>query len=143
MASNDGPGWSVILTMQRATHVTLDALSKRLAHLGLTPGEVNALANLADGAERTVSELSRDVGTPVTTMTSMLDRLARKDLITRRTPESNRRTVVITLTESGRDAAGQARGAIGALEAELLRDFPPGQLAQLRVALERLAKEQA
>jgi DNA-binding MarR family transcriptional regulator len=125
--------------MQRATHVTLDALSKRLAHLGLTPGEINAMANLADGIERTVSELSRDVGTPLTTMTSMLDRLVRKNLITRTVPETNRRTVVIKLTASGRAVAKQAHDAVRALEAELVAGLSPRQLTQLRRALEHLA----
>jgi DNA-binding MarR family transcriptional regulator len=121
--------------------VTLDALSERLAHLGLTPGEINALANLADGEGRTVSELSRQVGTPLTTMTSMLDRLTRRGLITRHTPESNRRTVVITLTTAGRPIAREARRAISDLEVELVSDLSARQLTQLRHALELLGAE--
>jgi MarR family transcriptional regulator, organic hydroperoxide resistance regulator len=143
VASRDPEGWSLILSIQRATHVTLEALSKRLGHLGLTPGEINALANLADGEGRTVSELSRQVGTPLTTMTSMLDRLTRRGLITRHTPESNRRTVVITLTTSGRATAREAQRAIGELEGEFVSDLSAGQLTQLRGALERLGTERS
>jgi DNA-binding MarR family transcriptional regulator len=143
VASRDPAGWSLILSIQRATHLTLEALSKRLAHLGLTPGEINALANLADGEGRTVSELSRQVGTPLTTMTSMLDRLTRRDLISRRTPESNRRTVVITLTTSGLPIAREARRAIDELELELVSDLSDRQLTQLRHALELLGTERS
>ena len=141
MTSSELQGWSVILAIQRATHASLDALSKRLAHLGLTPGEINVLANLVDGAQRTVSELSRLVGTPVTTMTSTLDRLTRRALITRHTPESNRRTVVVTLTKSGRVIAKEARAAITELETELVAGLSTGQLAQLCDALGQLATE--
>jgi DNA-binding MarR family transcriptional regulator len=131
---------SAILLLQRATHVTLDALSKRLAHLRLTPGEVNVLANLVDGEEPTVSELSHQVGTPLTTMTSMLDRLVGRDLITRHTPESNRRTVVIGLTPAGHRIAAEARDAISQLEAELTADLTTSQLAGLRRTLDLLGR---
>ncbi|HEY2259703.1 MAG TPA: MarR family transcriptional regulator [Solirubrobacteraceae bacterium] len=136
MGPKDQRPESIVLLMQRAAHVTLAALASRLGHLGLTPGEINVLANLADGEQRTVSELSRQVGTPLTTMTSLLDRLKRRELITRRTPESNRRTVVIGLTRSGRRVASEALAAVAAVEGELAADMSAGQLRQLRRALE-------
>lgn len=130
-----------MLLLQRATHVTLDALSKRLAHLRLTPGEINVLANLVEREELRVSELSRQVGTPGTTMTSMLDRLERRDLIGRRTPETNRRTVMISLTAQGRDVATEARRAVDELEAELTADLSTRQLTGLRRILTLLGEK--
>ena len=50
-------GWSALLALQRATHATLHVLSAELVDLDLTASEINALANLADGRGRTVSEL--------------------------------------------------------------------------------------
>jgi MarR family transcriptional regulator, organic hydroperoxide resistance regulator len=141
VARRDQRSESAILLLQRATHVTLDALSKRLAHLRLTSGEINVLANLVDGEEPTVSELSHQVGTPLTTMTSMLDRLVRRDLITRHTPESNRRTVVISLTPTGHRIATEARDAIAELEVELTADLTTRQLAALRQTLELLGRQ--
>jgi DNA-binding MarR family transcriptional regulator len=140
VAREDQRSESAILLLQRATHVTLDVLSQRLAHLRLTPGEINVLANLVDGEEPTVSELSRQVGTPLTTMTSMLDRLVRRDLITRHTPESNRRTVVISLTPAGYRIATEAHAAISQLEAELTADLTTSQLAGLRQTLGLLGR---
>jgi MarR family transcriptional regulator, organic hydroperoxide resistance regulator len=141
VARRDQRSESAILLLQRATHVTLDALSKRLTHLRLTSGEINVLANLVDGEEPTVSELSHQVGTPLTTMTSMLDRLVRRDLITRHTPESNRRTVVISLTPTGHRIATEARDAIAELEVELTADLTTRQLAALRQTLELLGRQ--
>lgn len=129
-----------MLLLQRATHVTLAALSKRLSQLRLTPGEINVLANLVQREEIKVSDLSRVVGTPLTTMTSMLDRLERRNLIARRTPPSNRRTVMISLTAGGRNIATDARCAIDNLESELTASLSTRQLADLRRTLALLAE---
>ena len=83
MKSESAPGWSALLALQRATHATLQVLSAELADLDLTASEINALANLADGRGRTVSELGAAAGTRPTTLTSVLDRLERRGYITR------------------------------------------------------------
>jgi DNA-binding MarR family transcriptional regulator len=135
------PPWSALLNLQRATHHTLHLLSDRLADLGLSAAEINVLGNLADGQERTVSELGRQVGSRPTTMTSILDRLTQKGLINRSTPAANRRIVVVTLTTAGRRVAGTVRAAITDTENALLAGLTPGDLASLRRALELLSKE--
>ena len=80
---SESPSDSALLALQRATHATLYALSRELAGLGLTAAEINALANLAEGRPRTVSELSGATGTRPTTLTSVLDRLERHGHVTR------------------------------------------------------------
>ncbi|MDL5351554.1 MarR family transcriptional regulator [Microbacterium sp. zg-YB36] len=106
-----------------------------------TAGEINALANLAARDEQTVSELSRCIGTPPSTMTSLLDRLAKRGLITRRTPETNRRTVVVGLTEAGRELAGESRKAISEIDADLGARLTAEDVAQLRRMLRVLSAE--
>ena len=130
--------WSPLLALQRATHHTLDLLGARLAGLGLTPAELNVLATLGDGQPRTVSQLADDVGSRATTMTSVLDRLARRELITRQQHPSSRRSVVIALTASGASAAETVRTAVAELESALLKELSPVQLAGLRAGLEQL-----
>ena len=44
----------MIVALHRATHATLHALGTRLAGLDLSAPDINVLANLADGARRTV-----------------------------------------------------------------------------------------
>lgn len=96
------------------------------------------LANLVEREEMKVSDLSRQVGTPLTTMTSMLDRLERRDLVSRRTPAANRRTVLISLTPDGRDIAAEAGRAISKLDDELTARLSAPQLADLRRTLAML-----
>jgi DNA-binding MarR family transcriptional regulator len=132
--------WSALLALQRATHATVQALSAELADLDLTASEINALANLADGRGRTVSELGAAVGTRPATLTSVLDRLERRGHITRGTRPGDRRAVLIELTNSGRMTAATIRQAVTDLERRALGDLPAGTIAALRTALQALTE---
>ena len=132
--------WSAILALQRATHATLQVLAAELVDLDLTASEINALANLADGQGRTVSELGAAVGTRPTTLTSVLDRLERRGHITRGTRPGDRRAVLIELTPSGRLTAGTIRQAIAALERRALGGLPVDTINALHAALDALTE---
>jgi DNA-binding MarR family transcriptional regulator len=130
--------WSALLALQRATHATLQVLAAELVDLDLTASEINALANLADGQGRTVSELGAAVGARPTTLTSVLDRLERRGHITRGTRPGDRRAVLIELTPSGRLTAATIRKAVADLEHRALGNLPPNEITTLRTALEAL-----
>jgi DNA-binding MarR family transcriptional regulator len=132
--------WSALLALQRATHATLQVLAAELVDLDLTASEINALANLADGRERTVSELGAAVGARPTTLSSVLDRLERRGHITRGTRPGDRRAVLIELTPSGWLTAGTIQQAIADLERRALGDLPADALITLRAALEALTE---
>jgi DNA-binding MarR family transcriptional regulator len=134
------PEWSALLALQRATHATLQLLTAELVDLDLTASEINALANLADGRGRSVSELSAAVGTRPTTLTSVLDRLERRGHITRGTRPGDRRAVVIELTPSGRRTATTIQKTISDLERRALGDLPADAIAGLHAALQALTK---
>lgn len=135
--------WSALLALQRATHATLQVLAAELVDLDLTASEINALANLADGRGRTVSELGAAVGTRPTTLTSVLDRLERRGHITRGSRPGDRRAVLIELTASGRQTADTIRRAVDGLERRALGGLTAAQIAVLRTALEALTEVDA
>ena len=132
--------WSALLALQRATHATLHVLSEQVADLGLTPAEINVLANLSDGKPRTVSELGRLAGAAPTTLTSVLDRLDRRGHVTRGRHPSDRRAVVVELTPAGGRAATTIRQAIGRLERRALAALDTEAIAALRAGLDALAE---
>jgi DNA-binding MarR family transcriptional regulator len=132
--------WSALLALQRATHATLQVLAAELVDLDLTASEINALANLADGRGRTVSELGAAVGARPTTLTSVLDRLERRGHITRGTRPGDRRVVLIELTPSGRLTATTIRQAVANLERRALGDLPADAITTLRSALQALTE---
>lgn len=101
--------------MQRATHrigLYLDELREQQ----LTQGEAHILALLADSPRMTVAELHRGLAHKRSTLTSILDRLADRKLITRTTGESDRRTFVVALTSDGRKLARRVQRHLVDLE---------------------------
>ena len=130
----------MLLALQRATHATLQTLAAELVDLDLTPSETNALANLADGRGRTVSELGAAIGTKPTTLTGVLDRLERRGHITRGTLAGDRRSVLIELTASGRTAADAVRRTIAELERRALADLGPAKVKAFHEVLRALTE---
>ncbi|MFH8838004.1 MarR family winged helix-turn-helix transcriptional regulator [Streptomyces sp. NPDC017868] len=134
---------SALLALQRATHATLQILATELVDLDLTPSETNALAILADGRGRTVSELGAAAGTRPTTLTSVLDRLERRGHITRGTRPGDRRVVVVELSESGRLAADTIRRTLADVETRALDGLPAEAVAGFHTVLRALAEVSA
>jgi len=106
--------------VHRATHrigLYLDDLRER----GLTQGEAHILALLADSGRATVAHLHRGLAHKRSTLTSILDRLASRKLITRAVGETDRRTFVVQLTAKGRKVAHRIRRHLSVLERAVTR----------------------
>ncbi|MEU9991075.1 MarR family transcriptional regulator [Streptomyces sp. NPDC048045] len=137
------PERSVLLTLQRATHATLQLIAAELVDLDLTASEINTLANLADGQGRTVSQLGAAVGSRPTTLTSVLDRLERRGHITRGTRAGDRRSVLIELTESGRATAALIKQTLADLENRALAGLSAEAVAGFHAVMDALIEEGA
>ena len=85
----------------RLTSALLGAHDKALASLGLTARQGIVLLNCSRGEANTPAELAFLNGLDVSTMTRMLDRLERKDLLTRTRSRTDRRKVLVELTPKG------------------------------------------
>jgi DNA-binding MarR family transcriptional regulator len=101
--------------VHRATHrigLYLDDLRER----GLTQGEAHILGLLAHSGPASVAELHSGLAHKRSTLTSILDRLARRGLITRAVGETDRRTFVVRPTAKGRKLAQRVQRHLSALE---------------------------
>jgi DNA-binding MarR family transcriptional regulator len=132
---------SALLALQRATHATLHLIATELVDLDLTASEINALANLADGQGRTVSQLGAAVGVRPTTLTGVLDRLERRGHITRGTRAGDRRSVLIELTDSGRAVAVAITRTLADLEDRALSRLSREAVDHFHAVLDALTKE--
>src|SRR5215510_10051010 len=106
--------------VHRATHrigLYLDDLRER----GLTQGEAHVLGLLAHSGRANVAELHRGLAHKRSTLTSILDRLARRRLITRAVGETDRRTFVVRLTTKGRKLARRIHHHLSTLERAVIR----------------------
>lgn len=121
--------------------MTLRQISAALVDLDLTASEINALANLADGRGRTISELGAAIGSRPTTLTGVLDRLERRGHLTRGTLAGDRRSVLIELTDSGRAASAAIIQTLRDLERQALDGLTPTAVAGFHAVLDALTGE--
>src|SRR4051812_32037566 len=94
----------LVPSIHRATH----RIGLYLANLrddGLSQGEAHILSLLATSPSATIAELHRGLAHKRSTLTSILDRLADRGLITREVGTTDRRTFVIAPTTRGLQAA--------------------------------------
>lgn len=106
--------------VHRATHrigLYLDDIKEP----GLTQGEAHILALLAYSGPANVSHLHRGLAHKRSTLTSILDRLARRGLITRAVGKTDRRTFVVRPTAKGQKLAQRIRQHLSALERAVTR----------------------
>jgi DNA-binding MarR family transcriptional regulator len=106
--------------VHRTTHrigLYLDDLRER----GLTQGEAHILALLAHSASAKVADLHHGLAHKRSTLTSILDRLANRGLITREVGKTDRRTFLIMPTAKGRKLAQRVSRHLSALERAVVR----------------------
>ena len=96
------------------------------------------LSALAAGPGQTQLSLAQSLGLDKTTMTSLLDRMEARGLITRRTDRHDRRARIPELTDEGERVQREVTSARDRVEAELLGGFTADEQRQLRDLLTRL-----
>jgi DNA-binding MarR family transcriptional regulator len=106
--------------IHRATHRIGLYLASLREH-GLSQGEAHILAQLAASSPATVAELHAGLAHKRSTLTSILDRLVERGLVTREVGVEDRRTFVIDTTPKGRKVAAQVHAHLAALEEAVVR----------------------
>src|SRR5262245_66584357 len=101
--------------IHRATH-RIGLYLADLREFGLSQGEAHILAQLAAAAPATIADLHAGLAHKRSTLTSILDRLADRGLVTRAPGVDDRRTFVIDTTAKGRAVAAQVHRHLTALE---------------------------
>src|SRR5437899_9023676 len=101
--------------IHRATH-RIGLYLADLRERGLSQGEAHILAHLATSAPTTIADLHVGLAHKRSTLTSILDRLTGRGLITRQVGVEDRRTFVINTTAKGRRVAAQIHDHLTALE---------------------------
>ena len=114
MSAASGP--SLIAAIEATVHRVLEELDDQLRDLGLTHGEMNALAVLGPDSAGTVADLQSATGQRASTLTGVLDRLERRGLVERRLNPRDRRSFTIALTDEGARAAQRVTAAFAAVD---------------------------
>jgi len=114
--------------IHRATH----RIGLYLASAGdesLSQGEAHILALLASSGPATIADLHKGLAHKRSTLTSILDRLVERGLVTRHVGTDDRRTFVIRPTNRGRVAARRVHRHLSDLERAVQARISPGDLS--------------
>lgn len=96
--------------------------------------DIQALLFIDEHPECNLGDVARHLQVALTTMSSSADRLVRRDMIERRRPESNRRSVALTSTNKGQQVvAGYIDGYRASCKAMLQALDPVDQTEFLRL----------
>ena len=107
---------------------------------GLSVPQYHLLEALLNADELTVGVLAEAAGVAPPTATRMLDCLERDGIVTRRHSESDRRAVLISLTESGRGAVDAAHERTNAWRRRVFEALEPDEREQAAALLTRLSQ---
>ncbi|MBI3369506.1 MAG: MarR family transcriptional regulator [Burkholderiales bacterium] len=135
----------LIPALHRATHRVGLSLAALREH-ALSQGEAHILAHLAASGPATIGQLHAVLAHKRSTLTSILDRLVERGLVTREVSASDRRTFDIALTRSGRKVAGQTHRHLLDIEAAVAARFPASAVQTflaVAAAIEQAAHEAA
>jgi DNA-binding MarR family transcriptional regulator len=104
---------------------------------GLRLGHLAVLGALTEGDARTQRELAELLKIHPSDMVTLVDDLARRDLISRTTDPADRRRNLITLTTSGRKLVRQATAQSRRIHRELLSALSRDEQESVRELLDR------
>ena len=128
---------SFVHPVHRTTHrIGLDKLDEP----ALTQGEAHILAMLAHSGPAKVAELHRGLANKRSTLTSILDQLAKRNWITSEVGKTDRRTF-ITLTAKGRKLAHRISSHLLELEREVARGVTAAEIRGFKKVMALLEQQ--
>jgi DNA-binding MarR family transcriptional regulator len=141
-ANSDTPDLTWLLH-RAAQHMRAGLDEAARAHGLASARDWIVLSALAAGPRQTQLSLAQSLGLDKTTMTSLLDRMEARGLITRCTDRHDRRARIPGLTDEGQRVQREVTSARDRVEAELLGGFTADEQRQLRDLLTRLTEPTA
>jgi DNA-binding MarR family transcriptional regulator len=114
------------------------ALDRAFADLGLTAQQA-ALLMHASTAGSNPTKLMARLGTDTAGMTKLIDRMEVKGLLVRQRSATDRRSVLIEITESGQQLAPRVPIVFGKITRQLFDGFTVDELTALSTMLDRMS----
>lgn len=123
----------------RAARELRAELARRLAPLGLHPGQEQLLEMLWETDGRAQAEVAAELGIEPPTVTRMVQRLEANGFVERAAHPVDRRSVQVWLTEQGREVRPRVRRVLRGLRQQATRGLTERQEAQLATLLDRVS----
>ena len=130
----------VLVALRRVIRAT-DLHSRRLVKTASVTGpQLLLLQTLANKGDLTISELARDMSLSQATVTTILDRLQKRELVTRVRSETDRRKVYPRLTEHGHKILASAPMALQDNFVRKFRSLDEWEQSMIIASLQRIAE---
>ena len=110
----------------------------KVAHLGLTAVQAMVLNTLGDDDGVPAGRLGERVQLTSATLTGIIDRLENLGFTERRASKTDRRAVLVDLTDKGREIVGEIGPLLVGANREFLAGLGPEEQEQLRGLLQKL-----
>ncbi|MCL6447816.1 MAG: MarR family transcriptional regulator [Armatimonadetes bacterium] len=110
-----------------------------LSPYGITPVQFYVLSALWAGDGVKFKDLARSLDMDSSTLTGILDRMERLDLVERRDDPEDRRSLLIFLKEKARLNQEEIIGLAEKLNREIKEQFPPEEFAAFERVLDKLS----
>jgi DNA-binding MarR family transcriptional regulator len=128
-----------ILRALRRIMRAVDVYSRKLiAEYNITGPQLVCLSHIVNGEGVTLSRLSRAMYMSPSTVNGILARLEAKRLIRRERKDPDRRKVIISATDEGREVAANAPSSLQDRLAQAIKQLPPEEQAELTGSVERI-----
>ena len=114
----------------------------RLARMGLEPREVMLFRHVALAEGQSQQQVARAIGLPPSRIVGLVDRLAERGWIERRTSAADRRSRALHLTPAGREMLQRIMVVSAEHEADLTRGLDPAERRAVIELLHRVATTQ-
>ncbi|MHA6762658.1 MarR family winged helix-turn-helix transcriptional regulator [Streptacidiphilus sp. PAMC 29251] len=122
------PGTDFTATLLRMSNVVLHELTEVARGYGLTQQQAQLMCALLDGPTG-MTALSRQLHLDKSSITGLVDRVARQGLVERQPDPADRRASRIALTDQGQQICASAYDDVAARLSARAADVPPGDRA--------------
>jgi DNA-binding MarR family transcriptional regulator len=121
------------------TAISLErAFDQRLRPWNVNASQAAALLVLAEHGPQRMSHLARFLLQQTQTTTDLVDRLERRGLVRRTRHDTDRRVVLVELSETGQDSLKEIRDAMWSVAQEAFGDLSEQEINQLTKSMHRV-----
>ena len=126
--------------LSRAQTSVQQAFRKNLNDFNITPGQYMVLSCLWESIEPlSPTQIAQMAMLDTSTIVGILDRLTYKELLQRKPDPTDRRALIISLTEKGKSLRDEVLRVIQETNDQVLKDFSEEERQELAKLLTRLA----
>ena len=128
----------LIAHLHKATHQVGLYIHRELSEIPISQAEAHVLSHLSERDPCGIADLHHSFGHRRSTLTSILNRLEDRGLISREIHPDDRRSYLLRLTREGRPLANRARRTLERLEAGVLSRVSEREVAAFTAVLEAI-----